>query len=77
MSTSDTSISTRGQTGLFRSTVVGAIVGFILTHALIGLFTTALMTSLTALVQGVFWSLILGAWAGFLIAIVSRFVGKT
>lgn len=91
MSSTDTSISTRAQPRLFQSAVIGAIVGVILfigcwllaltplnaTHSLIRLFTAAEITSSTALVQGVCWSLIFGAWTGFLIAIVSRFVAKT
>lgn len=91
MSATDPSISKRGQTRLFQSAVIGAIVGLVLfvgcwlfaltplnaTHALIRLFTTAEITSSTALVQGACWSLFFGAWTGFLIAIVSRFVAKT
>lgn len=91
MSATDTSIAMRGQSRLLQSAVIGAIVCVILfmgcwllaltplnaTHSLIRLFTAAEITSSTALVQGVCWSLIFGAWIGFLIAIVSRFVAKT
>jgi hypothetical protein len=91
MSTTDTSISIRSQPRLLQSSVIGAIVGVILfvgcwllavtpfnaTHSLIRLFTTTEITSITALVQGVGWSLIFGAWLGFLISLVSRFVAKT
>lgn len=40
------------------------------THAFIALFTTADTTSAPALVQGLGWSLVFGAWLGFLTAAV-------
>ncbi len=46
------------------------------THAFIALFTTAEMTSFAALVQGLCWSLLFGAWTGFLIAIIHKFVAS-
>ena len=39
------------------------------THAFIGLFTTAEMTSTTALIEGTFWSLLFGALWGAMIAV--------
>lgn len=46
------------------------------THAFIALFTTADTTSQVALVNGLCWSLIFGAWIGFLIAAVHRIVAR-
>ncbi len=91
MSNGDTNALVVSQTPIFRSTIVGAIVGGIIflgcwllaftpltaTHALIAMFTTSPATSLTALVQGLCWSLTFGAWVGFLIAAVSKLVSGT
>lgn len=44
------------------------------THAFISLFTVAEMTSGAALVEGMCWSLVFGAWLGFLIAVIHKFV---
>lgn len=74
--------------GILHATLVGAVVSgtiFITcwflsftpvtaTHSLISLFTTAEQTSLAALALGLCWSIIFGAWVGFLIAIVNKFV---
>lgn len=74
--------------GILHATLVGAVVGgtiFITcwflafapvtaTHSLISLFTTAEPTSLAALALGSCWSIIFGAWVGFLIAIANKFV---
>lgn len=74
--------------GILHATFVGAVVGgtiFITcwllafapvtaTHSLISLFTTAEPTSLAALSLGSCWSIIFGAWVGFLIALASKFV---
>ncbi len=46
------------------------------THAFIALFTTAETTSQAALVNGLCWSLIFGAWAGFLIAAVHKIMAR-
>jgi len=46
------------------------------THAFIALFTTADTTSQVALVNGLCWSLIFGAWIGFLIAAVHKIVAR-
>lgn len=46
------------------------------THAFIGLFTTAETTSQIALVEGLCWSLVFGAWTGFLIAAVHKIVDR-
>ena len=74
--------------GILHFAVVGAVVlGIVfvacwllaftpipVTHAFIALFTTAEMTSSTAFVQGLCWSLVFGAWVGFLVAVVNRLV---
>ncbi|MEQ1510079.1 MAG: hypothetical protein ABL909_06720 [Sphingopyxis sp.] len=46
------------------------------THSLITFFTTAPMTSTTALAVGLCWSLIFGAWSGLVLALVSNFVSR-
>ncbi len=46
------------------------------THAYIGLFTPAEMTSVEALVQGTCWSLAFGAIIGGLIALVYNGLGR-
>jgi hypothetical protein len=46
------------------------------THSFIALFTAAEATSQIALVQGLCWSLIFGAWVGFLTAAVHRIVSR-
>lgn len=75
---------------LLHFTVVGALVFGIIfitcwllaftpvsaTHSFIALFTTAETASLTALVQGTCWSLVFGAWVGFLAAAVHRIVAR-
>lgn len=91
MSKEDTPSLVVSQNPIFRSTIVGALVGAILflgcwllaytpltaTHSLIAMFTTSPATSSTALAQGLCWSLIFGAWVGFLIAAVSKMVSGT
>jgi len=75
---------------LLHFTVVGALVFGIVfvacwllaftsvsaTHSFIALFTTADTTSQIALVQGTCWSLVFGAWVGFLTAAVHRIVAR-
>ena len=46
------------------------------THAFIAMFTTADATSQIALVQGLCWSLVFGAWVGFLTAFVHKIVDR-
>jgi hypothetical protein len=73
--------------GVLRATVTGAVVAplfFVLcwigtfipfsspTHAYIGLFTPAPMSSAQALLEGSCWSLVFGAVAGFLLSIVYK-----
>jgi ABC-type multidrug transport system permease subunit len=88
MSTADPPELAVSQNRIIHSTAVGAIVSGIVflgcwllalapltgTHALIALFTASPATSSEALVQGLCWSLVFGAWVGFLIAAVSRLV---
>lgn len=78
--------SSTARSQLLHFTVVGALVFAIVfiacwlfaftpvsaTHAFIALFTTAETTSLAALVQGTCWSLVFGAWAGFVTAAAHR-----
>ena len=75
---------------LLHFTVVGALVFGIIfvgcwlfaftpvnaTHAFIALFTTAETTSQIALVEGLCWSLVFGAWAGFVTAVVNKIVAR-
>lgn len=75
---------------LLHFTVVGALVFAIVfvacwlfaftpvsaTHAFIALFTTAETTSLSALAQGTCWSLVFGAWLGFVTAAIHRIVAR-
>lgn len=89
--TGSTKSSAAGRWRILQSALTGAIVSGILfagcwllaltpfsaTHGLIPLFTTADITSSTALIQGLCWSLIFGAWIGFLIAVVNRIVTRT
>lgn len=86
MTTENTPKSAVSLSPILRATIVGAVVlGIVflacwllaltpltVTHALIAMFTTLPVTSLAALVQGLCWSLIFGAWVGFLIAAVSK-----
>lgn len=46
------------------------------THMFISMFTPAAVSSPAALIQGSCWSLVFGAWAGFVIAVVSNFVAR-
>lgn len=46
------------------------------THAFIALFTTAETTSQIALVEGTCWSLVFGAWAGFITAAAHRIIAS-
>jgi|GEM_PF-2068930 len=46
------------------------------THAFIALFTIADSTSAAALVQGLGWSLVFGAWLGFLTAAVHSLLNR-
>lgn len=46
------------------------------THAFITLFTAADTTSPTALIQGLCWSLVFGAWLGFLTAAVHSVLNR-
>lgn len=88
MSSVTTTTSVVGQSHILHHTIVGAIVGGIIfvacwlvaftplaaTHTFIALFTTEEATSAVALVQGACWSMIFGAWLGFLIAAVDKLV---
>ena len=87
---SEVSISTGAVStiSILHATLVGAVVGgtiFIMcwllafapvtaTHSLISLVTTAEPTSVAALSLGSCWSIIFGAWVGFLIATANKFV---
>ena len=46
------------------------------THMFISMFTPAAISSPAALAEGLCWSLVFGAWAGFVIAVVSNFVAR-
>lgn len=78
-----------GKLGIIHSAATGAIsLGIIyvacwlgaaftampVTHMFISLFTPAPITSTTALAYGLCLSLVFGAWAGFVIAVVSNFL---
>ena len=76
-------------TGLLRATATGAatlgtlyalcwvglLAGSTATHAYLSLFVTADPTSVTALSQGVCWSLLFGAVAGFLVGLFYNLFG--
>jgi hypothetical protein len=82
--------SSCGRLGVIHSAATGAIsLGIIyvacwlgtftampVTHAFIPLFTLAPVASTTALAEGLCWSLVFGAWAGFVIAVVSNTLSR-
>lgn len=86
MASVSTDVRPAGKSQLLHFTVVGALVFAIVfvacwlfvftpvtaTHAFIALFTSAETTSSIALVEGTCWSLVFGAWAGFLTAAMHR-----
>lgn len=46
------------------------------THMYIAMFSAAEMTSTAALFGGLGWSLVFGAWAGFVLAVINNFVAR-
>lgn len=61
---------------IFVACWLGTFTAMPVTHAFIPLFTLAPIASTTALAEGLCWSLVFGAWSGFVIAVVSNTLSR-